>query len=557
MPEYQKKLFITFIVIAGIILGFFIFQISYKSKIYPRVTIADLNIGGLTMKNAQNLLEQKVNSLEKEELVVDYKDRSVKATLPILGLKINPNQNIKSAYSLGHTNNPARDFIDLIKSVGKNTVIVPKYEIEEEVLNSFLTANFGDLETKAINATLKYQDGDFTVVESKKGVVIDQASVKNQLKAIAEKFKNSNIGISLIEDQPEVREDETDVAYNQAHWLMDEGVGLTHNKSVWKVPEEKLANWIKFIPAEEERSSSNKVLGIEIDKSKVKEYLQTLAKEIDQQPVNAQLKVGENGKVEVFALSQEGRELKIEESANLVSDKLVKNESQINLIVTVTQSEVTTDNIENLGITSLIAKGESNFKGSPKNRRHNISVGTAKFKGVLVKPGEDFSFNTILGDVDAANGYLPELVIKKGKTVPEYGGGICQVSTTVFRAALNAGLAITERKNHAYVVKYYGTPGMDATIYPPHPDLRFKNDTPAHILIQPQIKGDEITFEFYGTNDGRETKLIGPNLYDAQPDGSVKAILYREIYKNNELVKKDTFRSNYASPANYPKQPFD
>jgi len=148
-------------------------------------------------------------------------------------------------------------------------------------------------------------------------------------------------------------------------------------------------------------------------------------------------------------------------------------EIEIELAVVKTQPEVTTENIDNLGITALLGAGESNFYGSPRNRRHNIAVGSARFNGVLIGPNEEFSFNKVLGKVGPQAGYLPELVIKKNKTVPEYGGGLCQVSTTAFRAALNSGLKITERVPHAYPVRYYNPQGTDATIYPPHPDLRF------------------------------------------------------------------------------------
>ena len=151
-----------------------------------------------------------------------------------------------------------------------------------------------------------------------------------------------------------------------------------------------------------------------------------------------------------------------------------------------------------------------------------------------------------------AQGYLPELTIKKNKTVPEYGGGLCQVSTTVFRAAINAGLKITDRKAHPFAVKYYNPQGFDATIYPPNPDLKFINDTPNYLLMQSYVKDNKLIFEFYGTNDNRQIKIIGPTVYEKNPDDSMKAILYQEIWRNNQLERKSTFRSNYKSPSLYP-----
>jgi vancomycin resistance protein YoaR len=169
-----------------------------------------------------------------------------------------------------------------------------------------------------------------------------------------------------------------------------------------------------------------------------------------------------------------------------------------------------------LGVTDLLEFGFSNFSGSPANRIHNIQVGMDKFNGILLAPGEEFSFTTLMGPIDAANGWLPELVIKGDETKPEYGGGLCQVSSTMFRAALYTGMDVTARKNHSYAVSYYARPngyGLDATIYDPAPDFRFVNDSPGHLLIQGYIEGAHAYFVFYGTNDGRSVEMEGPVNY--------------------------------------------
>ena len=201
-----------------------------------------------------------------------------------------------------------------------------------------------------------------------------------------------------------------------------------------------------------------------------------------------------------------------------------------------------------------MGKGTSNFAGSPSSRIHNIKIGSAKFHGLLIKPEEEFSFNTILGEVGPEQGYKEELVIKRDKTIPEYGGGLCQVSTTVFRAAVYSGLKITERYPHAFPVVYYSPQGFDATIYPPHPDFRFINDTPSHLLIQTKVEGYYLTFEFYGTDDGRKVEIDGPHQYDVKSDGSMKTKLARKILRHGELVEEKTWKSSYKSPDLYPIQ---
>ena len=176
-------------------------------------------------------------------------------------------------------------------------------------------------------------------------------------------------------------------------------------------------------------------------------------------------------------------------------------------------------------------------------------LGAEKLNGVLIKPGEEFSFMNTIGDVGAKEGYQSALVIKNGgDLVKEYGGGLCQVSTTMFRAAIYSGLTITERAPHSLPVSYYNPQGFDAAVYSPHPDLRFINNTPSYILVQTRIVGSKLYFEFYGTSDGRETKVIGPIEYDKKPDGSLKAKLTQEIYKDDTLITTKTFTSSYRSP---------
>src|SRR4029077_4231542 len=123
------------------------------------------------------------------------------------------------------------------------------------------------------------------------------------------------------------------------------------------------------------------------------------------------------------------------------------------------------------------------------NRIHNITVGAAKFNGLIIKPGEEFSLKHSLVDVDDKHGFLPELVIKPEGVTPEFGGGLCQVSSTSFRAAMNAGFPITARRNHSFAVRYYAPQGTDATIYPGSSDLRFVNNLSSHALIETRIVG--------------------------------------------------------------------
>jgi vancomycin resistance protein YoaR len=286
-------------------------------------------------------------------------------------------------------------------------------------------------------------------------------------------------------------------------------------------------------------------------------FLTELANKIKKEPGEARFKM-EDSKVMVFAPSEEGLELDIASSKNKIVDLIKANNGQLGSAEIVLEYK-TIDPINNIGdlnnlkITDLIGEGKSNFRGSPKNRIFNIKVATERFNGILISPGEEFSFVKTLGPVDGEHGYLPELVIKNNKTEPEFGGGICQVSTTTFRAAIYSGLEITARRNHAYPVSYYNPQGLDATVYIPLPDLRFINNTPGYILIQTLIEGTQLTFQFWGTNDGRKTEVTGPWVTERGEDGAMKTEFNQKVTTaDSEVLLNETFKSNYESPNKYP-----
>ena len=205
-----------------------------------------------------------------------------------------------------------------------------------------------------------------------------------------------------------------------------------------------------------------------------------------------------------------------------------------------------------LSFPDKLARGETNFAGSPANRIHNIQEATKRFDGLVVMPNEEFSFNDYLGTVDAGNGYLPELVIKEDITTPEYGGGICQVSTTAFRAAMRSGMRITGRRNHSYPVSYYGTPGFDATVYSPSPNLTFVNDSGYPIYLATKILGTKLIFDVWGKSDGRQVTVNGPFVTARKPDGSITAAVAQIIKKGGKSLREQNFVSNYQSPDKFP-----
>lgn len=312
---------------------------------------------------------------------------------------------------------------------------------------------------------------------------------------------------------------------------------------------------------------------------KLTTVLSPLAEKINDKPSDASFTF-ENNRVTAFKPSVNGHEIDTTGLNNqLLSEGLTVISSEkgmviiIPLQIKILEPKITTDKANNLGIKELIGEGHSLFFHSIQSRIHNIVLGTSRITGVLVAPGEIFSFDKALGDVSAFTGYQQAYVIQNGKTVLGDGGGICQVSTTFFRALLNAGLPIVERNAHAYRVGYYeedSPPGIDATIFVPSVDLKFKNDTGNYILIQSQVDLDNLSLAFYlyGTKDGRQVTMTKPvitNQTPAPPDlyqddptlpkGQIKqtdfaaagADVYftRQVTKNNQVIISDKFVSNY------------
>jgi vancomycin resistance protein YoaR len=348
---------------------------------------------------------------------------------------------------------------------------------------------------------------------------------------------------------------------------------FTYGEQTFPVPAQTLASWkgANFLakrsqlarPAQSVQdfidlflgktpSEINNLTSFHYKANLIYDYVKTLAGKIDATSTEPALTIQENRAVE-FIPPQTGRKTDLFQSTLDALKALEQDQPVTALAVIETAPHASLAQQNNFGINELIAQGTSNYSGSPKNRIHNIQVGVEKMKGIIIQRGEEFSFNKYLGPVDGQHGFLPELVIKKSGTVPEFGGGLCQVSSTTFRAAMAAGLPITQRRNHAYAVSYYAPQGTDATIYPGVVDLKFVNDTPGAILVWPYLKDKNIlVFDFYGTKDSRQVTLEKPLQWDRKADGSMKASWTREVFQNGTTTT-DTFKSVYQSPALFHK----
>jgi vancomycin resistance protein YoaR len=271
-------------------------------------------------------------------------------------------------------------------------------------------------------------------------------------------------------------------------------------------------------------------LAASLNEAKVAAYVRTLAAQIDRQPANAQLRWTGSG-VTAIRESTDGARLDQPAAVKSIMEQAGTDQREVALNVVVAKPAVSSDNLAQLGITGLVATGTSRYTGSSPERANNVMVATNRLNGTVIPAGATFSFLNALGPITKENGYREGLTIQGDATVPGIGGGVCQVSTTAFRAAFYAGLPIVERHQHTYRVSYYeqdGSPvGFDAAVYSPGVDLKFRNDTGSAILIQSGVDPatSTVVFRFYGTPAGREVKMAaskgnevkaGPRL----PDGT-------------------------------------
>jgi vancomycin resistance protein YoaR len=284
----------------------------------------------------------------------------------------------------------------------------------------------------------------------------------------------------------------------------------------------------------------------------VEDFLDNLEDRYNKPAENA-LFTYDNGKVTAFKIEKNGIKIDSQKTLDVIEKKISQLKYSSNLTIAITvpdvtiKPEVSLASINNYGIVEEIGHGQSDYSGSIASRVYNVILAAEKFNGVLIPKGAEFSFNDIIGDISASTGYQQAYIIKNGRTVLGDGGGVCQVSTTLFRTALNTGLPITERWAHAYRVHYYendGKPGLDATTFNPGVDFKFKNDTPGYILIQTEIDKEKnlLTFHFYGKKDDRKIELSDITVFDQSPP-------LPDVHQDDPTLKKGVVKQvDWAAP---------
>ena len=577
--KYFKLLF--FLVIIFFIIGlistvfYFIFETKYENKIYPGINVSNIDLSGYNIKDAKKLLYRKINKLNQSGIKFEYPNRLIEnynlitsttdqilnksdqeiILMPIISsfsgdiareiITFDVDVAIVKAFRIGREKNFYDNFLEKIKTLIFKKTIQIDYNLYEEEIVDFLKKSSQKFEILAQDATLiatttSDKKNIFHIKEEKAGRIIDYKKAIADLKINLTEISNQNIKLAteiyypkiykkycldIVEEAKKIIDLNTFVF----NYTADTSKNNIYTKKEWKVNKTELASWLALQRKDDE-------ISIKLDQKKIAKFIENkISPDVDQDPIDARFEI-EVDKVTEFQDSKNGLKINITKTMlelkkefnqkNKTSKKITKN---VNIITEEVQSKISTNNINDLGIKEIIGTGHSSFAGSPQNRRHNIKIGSEVLHGLLLKPGEEFSMNKSLGEIDGKAGYLPELVIKDNKTIPEYGGGLCQVGTTMFRTALQSGLLISLRRSHSYRVSYYEPAGTDATIYSPWPDFRFINDTESYILIQTRMEGDDLYYDFWGTKDKRKIKITEPTIYNIVKPEPTKIVKTTEL----------------------------
>jgi len=491
----------------------------YQDKVYPRIYVGKYNLGGKTYLQALEILDNAKKDFDNNGFTFTYQNAA--ETIPTTLIKdetsglsvdlltITSQATADQAYQYGKNS-----FWQKIKLLFAQQKISLFYDLNEAELTDALEDRFAQFENPAQDAQLTFTSDDtILVTEEKSGEAFPWKKILVQINENIKNLDNAAIALALETDNPELKKADTaDLVEQTEKLLAPAPLTLVYQDDTWTFNKEDLEPWLMF-----------SVDGLILNKVNTETSLKTIAKEIDQPVQEGKFSVTtkEDGTVDIqqFQEGKDGLELQITDTINKLQTTWIDgNKNNIEIVMAVTKPKVSPSNIADLGIKDLLGTGYTNFSGSPYNRILNIKKGADILNGLLIAPGETFSLVGALGHIDGEHGWLPELVIKENKTIPEYGGGLCQIGTTTFRAAMMSGSEIVERQNHSYVVSYYnykGKPGVDATIYEPKPDMRFTNDTGHYILWQTRVEGADLYFDFWGTTDGRKGYFTDPVNFNA------------------------------------------
>jgi len=541
------------------------YHLAYQQRIYPGVTILGQPLGNKTLAQAETIIRQLGDQAATTLTVTDGRQQW---TLDLVQLEREyfPRQTARRAYEFGRGSPLWSGLVKKVKAWFSPRDLSLDYSLNQSLLEEQITAISQQVYIPIVEPTIKITShATITTQPGQAGRQLDRRHLFGRIDYALSRGSHQAIPLPLIQLSTQLNEQQIKDTQNRAQNLLNKKLTLANQDEQWQLTDEELIGFLDFVGGYQQ--------------GKISQWIQELTVSINRPAQNALFQfLPGRGRVVEFKTAQTGQSLDETKTKQLMIEALIKLETDKSevisqLPVTLIEPQITTADANNLGIKELIGQGVSYYAGSSANRTYNLALAANKLNGILIPPGETFSFNQSLGEISQATGFKQAYIIKEGRTILDDGGGVCQTSTSMFRAALAAGLPIIERRAHAYRVRYYEQqyqPGFDATVFNPSPDLKFKNDTPVHILIQTLVAPYQakLAFNFYGAKDGRiitisQARTLSrtappPDLYidDSNlPTGQTKQIEHKiwgakvafdyRVTRGQETLQEKTFWSHY------------
>ncbi len=511
-------------------------QMALEDRIAPGVSIADLDIGGLTRAEAIAELSAQYSSVEAAVYTFRAGERRWVATAADLGLSLEAEQQVERAFAIGRAADGRRSLRERADAWFSGVNLPLSLAFDEGAARDFLAGLAQEIDRERQDASLSLDGFHVQINPGVSGRQLDQPTA---LKALTElvlaQTDQRDVDLKIHENPPRqwnLREAaaQIEIALSTPLQLVGD-LPDGHMLSPWVVSREQILAGLSVTLS---GAGEDRRYDVSVDLSAFAPFLKTLAPTLGKSSAEGRFDFDPaSGRLNPITSAREGRELDVAETVRrleaAVFDPLNRRVAMYFKTLHPRYPHGVT--AAELGISELVAEATTYYWGSWQNRRSNIALGAGKLHGIIVAPGEEFSFNHHLGDITPEAGYLEGSVILGGATVTGVGGGICQVSTTMFRAVYSGGYAVTERNNHGYRVGYYeyagAGPGLDAAIWQPDIDLRFQNNTPHHLLIESSFLGtqDALQFRIYSSPHWR-TVIEQPIIRDilpAPPDAFIEA----------------------------------
>jgi vancomycin resistance protein YoaR len=523
-------------------------QLYYGDAALPGVSVQGEPVAGRSRGAIDDDLSQRYGAFLSRPLTLVYAGQSWQPSLADLGLSLDTGAVARQAVAAGRRGDPLTRLRELWEIYRNGLDITPRVVVDQRVLQDYLLRIAPDIEQPPQDAALSIAAAKVVGTPSTPGVQLLVDATANDVLLAAQALRHQDISIRTRSLAPLVDDTALVQAQSRAAELLQSPIELTRGDQSWVWPPEKLAELLRIQPA-------GGGLAVHVDEELLAQSVEGLAQLVDTGTAEPRLRFGD-GKVRIVQEGKPGWRLRQDEAAKAIGELLMSSQPTTRTLALPVEQltpRITEATLGSLGIKELVGEGLSSFAGSAAYRITNIKAGAARMDGVLIAPGEEFSFNSQLGDVDEANGFVEGYAIIGNRTQLEWGGGVCQDSTTVFRAAFWAGLPITERHAHAFYISWYDMyglgpqgngQGMDASIYTGVNDLKFVNDTGNWLLMQADVdEADQVlAIRLYGTKPDREVRLEGPAITNEVRAPSEPVYIDDSSLPSGSIHQSDTAR---------------